>query len=236
MGDLQTKGAAIVSPERLNAWIYKVVPGGTRLQLVHEHSLTGGLTVASWEREQVDETRDTPVPGQTIGDQVIEAATEHANNVGDSCKFVVQWTRADGSPLRSMHHRAAPDGSGPNVEQLPTAASGLGALQLQAQQQLLGHIAQQQKVINGSIGVVLTAFERAMAMQQRMIETLGARLEALPPPNDDSQNEQVTLLKIRALEKFAELGPDVTRLAIAAMGRAIGADVPPQPPESNGVS
>lgn len=225
-----------MSPERLNAWIYKVVPGGTRLQLVHEHSLTGGLTVASWEREQVDETRETPVPGQTIGDQVIEAATEHANNVGDSCKFVVQWTRADGSPLRSMHHRAAPDGTGPNVEQLPTAANGnLAALQLQAQQQLLGHIAQQQKVINGSIGVVLTAFERAMAMQQRMIETLGARLEALPPPDAD-QNEQVTALKIRALEKFAELGPDVTRLAIAAVGRAMGADAPPPPPPDNGVS
>jgi hypothetical protein len=223
-----------MSPERLNAWIYKVVPGGTRLQLVHEHSLTGGLTVASWAREQVDEARENPMPGQTIGDQVIEAANEHANNVGDSCKFVVQWTSGDGAPLRSMHHRAASDGSGPNVEQLPSAA-GLGALQLQAQQQLLGHIAQQQKVINGSIGVVLTAFERAMAMQQRMIETLGARLEALPPPNDDSQNEQVTMLKIRALEKFAELGPDVTRLAIAAVGRAIGAE-PPPPPDPNGVS
>jgi hypothetical protein len=222
-----------MTADRLNAWIHKIVPGGVRLQLVFEQGLTGGVTIASWTREEVDESRETPIPGGTIGDQVIEAANEHANNVNDSCKFLLQWVHATGAPLRTMIHRAAAtDGAGGAAAVGSEMPLSLAQVFLQAQQQFLGHISQQQRVINGSIGVVLTAFERGMAMQQRMLDTIAARLDALPAPNEEV--EEVTRLKIHALEKAVELGPDVMRLAIAAAGRALGQEPPPDGP--NGVS
>jgi hypothetical protein len=226
-----------MTPERLTVWIYKIVPGGVRLQLVHEQALTQGLTIASWSKEDVEDARENPIPGNSIAEQVIDAAAEHAENLGEACRFLVQWTGAQGQPLRAMIHRAAPSElpTGGNVQQYAMQAGNVSGNQMTAQ--LLSHIAQQQKVINGSIGVILTAYERAMAMQQSMISQLGARLDALPP-TAALQSEEFSRAKIRALEKLSDVGPDIARLAVMAVQRALtgedGGDAPQ--PSSNGVS
>jgi hypothetical protein len=224
-----------MTPERLSMWLYKTVPGGVRLQLVHEQALTGGITIASWTRAEVDEARETPVPGQSIAELLIEAGEEHANNLGESCRFLIQWVGEQAQPLRTLIHRAAPT----DKQSMSDGAALAGNVTGNAMTgQLLAHIAQQQKVINGSIGVILTAYERAMTMQQQMIQQLAARLDALPPA--DVSNEHVTAVKIRAFEKLADLGPDVGRLAIAAMQRFVegdagGGSTETKPP-TNGVS
>ena len=234
-------GEKRVNADRLQLWIYKVCPGGVRLQLVHEQALTTGVIVTSWSREDVEDARANPVAGCSIAEQLIDAANEHAENLGESCRFAVQWVGAQGQPLRTMFHRAGPS---------DPASAGVHALQAgnvsgnQMTAQLLSHIAQQQKVINGSIGVILTAYERAMAMQQQMIAQLGARLDALPPAAAE-HSEEFAKAKIRALDKLSDLGPDIARLGIAAVQRALTGDAgdladppstPMHPPSNGAVS
>jgi hypothetical protein len=220
-----------MTPERLTAWIYKTVPGGTRLSLVNEQALTGGgTTITSWTREEVDEARENPVTGMSIAEQLLEAALDHADNLGEPARFLVQWLGREAQPLRSMIHRCNPT----TPAEARAAMLGTGGQDLQSQGQLLNHIAQQQKVLTGSIGVILNACERTMSMQQRIIEQMAHRLDAVPPPAAD-QNEEVTRAKIRAFEKLAELAPDVARLAIVAAQRALGGG-DETPPSTNGAS
>jgi hypothetical protein len=188
-----------MTPERFNAWIYKTCPGGTRLQLAHDQSMQSAVVVNSWEKEDVAEARDN-TPGDTIGDQLLMSAQEYADNLGESCKFTVSWMSASGHPIRAMIHRAGP------AQPINEYAANAGNVSGNATQaQLLSHIHQQQKVINGSIGAILTAYERTIAMQAGMIAQLANRIDALPPPSEESA--EVTRLKIRALEKATELAP-----------------------------
>jgi hypothetical protein len=226
-----------MNADRLTVWIYKIVPGGVRLQLVHEQALTGGITIASWSRDEVDDARENPIPGHSIAEQLNDAATEHCENLGESCRYLIQWVGAQAQPLRTMIHRVAPAEAASGVINVHAMQAGnVSGNQLTAQ--LLSHIAQQQKVINGSIGVILTAYERAMTMQQQMIQQLGARIDALPPPA--AENEEFSKAKIRALDRLSELGPDIGRLFLGAIERAItggdvGDAVPPTDRPSNGV-
>lgn len=218
-----------MNADRLNAWIYKLCPGGVRLQLVFDQALVSGTVINSWPREDVDAAREAPIPGQTIGDQLIEAAQEHADNLGESCKFSIVWAGRDGQPLRTMHHRAGP--SGGTANEYAAQAGNVTGNALTGQ--LLTHIHQQQKVLNGSIGIILTAYERTLTMQQVMIEKLASRLDAMPLPSPDTDSEAVQAAKLRALEKVVDLGPDVARLAIATVAKHLGVgsgDQPTPPP------
>jgi hypothetical protein len=200
-----------MTPDRLNVWIYKTCPGGTRLQLAHDQSLQSAVIVNSWEKEDVAEARENP-PGDSIGDQLLVSAQEYADNLGESCKFTISWMSANGHPIRAMIHRAGP--AQPVNEYAANAGNVSGNA---TQAQLLSHIHQQQKVINGSIGAILTAYERTIAMQAGMINSLAQRIDTAPQPS--VEDAEVTRLKIRALEKATELGPDVFRLFLAAASR-----------------
>lgn len=217
-----------MNAERMNLWIFKIVPGGRVLQVTHEQAMGQGLTIASWTREDVDSARDQ---SQNVGEQVLESAQDHANAVGEACRFLVQWIGDSGRPLRTLVHRCVPTERPENEHALHAdAVSGNATIG-----QLLSHIAQQQRVINGSIGAVLSAYDRAMAMQSSMMAAQAQLLAAnrmelqqflVAQQTGTPEDSEVTRLKRNALEKLIELGPDIGRMAIAALSNVIAGDAP----------
>lgn len=207
-----------MTPERLQLWIYKPVPGGRVLHLVHEQAIGQNLTVASWTREDVDEAREG---GVNQAEQLLDAAQDHADGVGEACRFLIQWCNEGATrPLRSMVHRAQPVETPTNEHALradhvsPNAMVG----------QLLNHISQQQRVINGSIGAVLAAYERALNMQQATMLAQQALIvssreqlhELAVTPVTSEADEELSRLKARALEKLLEFAPDAVSMGMKA--------------------
>ena len=198
-----------LTPDRMQIWIYKTCPGGKFLTLTHEQALGQGLTVASWTRDEVYGAKERD---EDFGSLVLDAAKDHADSVGEACRFVIAWTTDDINPrmLRSIIHRCQPTEKPDNVfADHADKVSGNATIG-----QLLSHIAGQQKVINGSIGVILQAYERAMNMQQSLCDKLARRLDALEIPAAAQEDVRVTELKIAGLTKLVEMGPDVAKLAL----------------------
>jgi hypothetical protein len=223
-----------MNSERLQLWLYKPVPGSRVLQLLHEQALGQHTTVASWSREDVDGAKEQAI---NQADQVIDAAQDHADSVGEACRFLIQWTTESGErALRTMVHRCAPTGGTENEHAAradfvsPNAMVG----------QLLNHISQQQRVINGSIGAVLAAYERALVMQQNTIQAQQTlimssheQLQELEAPATNEHEEHLTRLKTHALEKLVELGPDLFKMGAhvaANLSKGRGAAETNQPP------
>ena len=201
-----------IGPERLNLWLSKPVPGGRAVQLVHDQAVGAGLMVAMWSKEEIDEAK---AAGTTLAEHMLDAAQEHADTVGESCRFLLQWVNDQMRPIRTMVHKVLPSERPSNEHALAGDAVSLNAMV----GQLLGHIATQQKVINGSIGVVLAAYDRAMAMQTGMLEQLARRVNAEPVELSEA-DAQVQTLKAQALQKLIDLGPDVVRLGLNAIETA----------------
>lgn len=222
-----------MSAERMSKWINKAVPGGTFLVLLHEQSVGTPLCVATWTREDVEEAREQ---AQSIGADVLSAAQDHADSVGEGCRFLLQWQNETTRAIRSIVHRAVPSDREPGEHALhaefvsPNAMIG----------QLLGHISQQQRVINGSIGAVLAAYERALLMQQKTIESQGAVItaraaDAVEGELGGAESGELIALKARALEKLIELGPDVVRMAASSVAHwAANRGPDPEPGNVNG--
>jgi hypothetical protein len=224
-----------MTPDKLSQWVNKTVPGGRSLVVIHEQSVGGGLVVASWTREDVDEHRER---NTSIGAEVLDAAQDHAESVGESCRFLIQGQSDLGKAIRSIVHRAAPtdrpvsDHAAHAEFVSPNAMIG----------QLLNHISQQQRVINGSIGAVLAAYERALGMQQKTIESQQQLIASQREYDSEPPSEvetQLSALKIGALERFIEHGPDIAKQLVNAVQRIpalMGTDQKPAPVVTNGVS
>lgn len=214
-----------ISPEKLQTWVYKPCPGGTTLQLVHEQfGSNSGLVVASWTRDEVFAARDT---GINQAELIIDDAQDHADSVGEACKFLVQWISESGRSLRSIWHRVA--ATQPNANIYAANADAISPNTMIAQ--LLSHIHQQQKLVNGSMTTVCGAYERAMNMQAAMLAQMSdvvknhrRELDRLLLDGSNGANSveatELAKLKARAFEKLIELGPDVMRMAVAAFAGA----------------
>jgi len=230
--------------DRLGLWINKLVPGGATLVLLHEQALGQGLTVCSWSRTEVDAAAQT---GVDIAADVLLTAQEHADNLGEACRFQIQWQNDQGKSLRAQIHRCSPKHGTQNVyAENADAVSGNAT-----QAQLLSHIAAQQRTMNGGISVVaqsfslvMAAYDRAMTMQQKLLESQAVRLDSAPLAANDSGSEQVNALKAHALAKLIEIGPEIASMAIHAAKYAMklddndngGASDQAQHPPTNGAA
>lgn len=209
-----------MTPDRLTNWIFKVCPGGKRLQLTHEQAIGQGLVVASWGKEEVDAAREAE--DESFGRNVQDTAQDHADSVGEACRFVLAWVTDDlpARLIRSVIHRCQPTEKPDNVfADHADKVSGNATVG-----QLLSHIAAQQRVINGSISVILQAYDRALAMQSSMFDRMSKRFDQLPElmaSTRTAEDERVTQLKIVALEKLSDVAPDMMRLMISAAEHAI---------------
>lgn len=208
-----------MTPDKLQGWIYKPVPGGSTLQLTHDQAIgpSPGMVVASWSRSEVDNARECNV---NQAEQVLEEAQAHADSSGEACRFLIQWVSDVGRPLRTLIHRAAPSEPTNNVYAANADSVSTNAMVAQ----LLNHIHQQQKVLNGSMGTVLGAYDKALAMQQLIIAQQNEMLRSshreirqlTEAPALTPGDTELAAMKVRALDKLMELGPDVLRMAIAS--------------------
>lgn len=222
-----------MTPEKLSQWVNKVVPGGRTLVLAHDQAVGQPLVVATWTREDVDEAQEQ---NKSIGAQVLDAAQDHADSVGEGCRFTLQWQSDTGKTLRAIIHRAQPTERPEN----PHAAHAEFVSPNAMIGQLLSHISQQQRVINGSIGAVLSAYERALVMQQKTLESqasiiLAQRDERLSSPVVGG-DEALIALKADALRKLVEFGPEIAKMALTAFamrGSNGGADEDEEPSNDN---
>jgi hypothetical protein len=210
---------------KLTLWTQKKVPGGRVLRLVHEQMAgMSPTTVASWPREEVDQMRDEE---QSIGAAIIDAARDHADSLGESCRFQLQWIDDRDVVLRAIHHREMPTEMPDNEGAI--AAGFVSGNQLIGE--MMSHIRQQQKVVNGGFQIALAAHERALAMQAKMLEQQNNMLQALVRERNETlaKGDSVGPLveaKVNALTKLAEVAPDVLQLIIAKVADHYSAGAP----------
>lgn len=204
--------------DHLAKWCGKVCPGGELLVL--EHTPVDGsarCVVSSWTREDIAALKEQ---GTSIGVEIHEAAEAHADALSEGCRFELQWRRDSGQVVRAtIYHSDAKERA---VRPQPITSPN------DIIRELLGHIATQQRTFNGGLGATLAAFERALAMQDKILERMTQmQPEAVAEPSE--LDDTLSALKVTAFEKLIELGPDVLRVAIAAMGGGA-----PELPASNG--
>lgn len=219
MGDYKQERFA----DRLGRWLAKRAT--QRVQLVHEQALGAGLVVASWEPDDLRAEQANPVA------TILDAMQEHADATRERCSFLVQAVSGTGRPLGTLPHKLDPaeldsEGAALASEVAPNAIVG----------QLLAHIAGQQKVMNGSVAIVLTAYERALSLQQAIIDRQREHIDGAPKLAGLPEDERVTELKLAALTRLAELGPDIGRLLIAVTQERLAprsAGVAPTPIRGN---
>lgn len=204
-----------MTPERLQSWIYRPVRDSRQLVLVHEPPLGQSTTVATWSREDVEQLREV---NGSQGEEVLSCAREHIEALGekDTQKFLLQWFgERSASPLRTqvLKLRADENALSPAENMALSAASGDNTQLVQMIPFFLNHIGQSQRATIGSIGVLLAAYERTAAMQQKFNEQQQQIIERLLEATQGSASKddggEYKDAKIRALEKLVSAAPDI---------------------------
>lgn len=212
-----------MSPDRMRAWIKKRPAGGCRLMLSQDQGLGILQVIASWTREEIEDAADPSAGAQDVSVAILDVAQDHVDSVADACRFQLQWQTDTGRTLTTVTLNLAPTDK-------PRSADAGGAEPMSAHRlisELLGALNHKDRVLTTSVGVVLSAYERALKMQEATNTALLRQLvelRALTPeiPQTKPEDLEVAHLKARALEKLIELGPDVARLAIGAAAEHFG--------------
>lgn len=236
-----------LSPDRLRSWIKKRKQGATRLVLAHEQGLGVRATVACWQREDIEASEDPSRGGSDVVAEVMDAAQDHTDGVNaGKCTFLLSWQTEGERILNSMPLYLEPS------EAVATTTNASETISTQALiGQLLGHIHDQQKVINGSLGVVLGGQKGTIEILQAQITFMGqqqlatlaalAEARALPARVDltpeDLESKRLTH---EALRKLIDLGPMVGALAVRAAARYFKIDLDGEddspPSQANGAT
>jgi hypothetical protein len=216
-----------MSPDRMRAWLKKRPAGACRLVLSQDQGLGILQVIASWTREEIEDAADPSAGAQDVSVSVLDVAQDHVDSVADACRFSLQWQTDTGRTLTTVTMNISPTDK-------PRAAEAGGAEPMSAHRlisELLGALQQKDRVLTTSVGVVLSAYERALKMQEQTNTALLRQLvelRAITPVLAETKPEdlEVARLKARALEKLIELGPDVARLAIGAAAEHFGIGMP----------
>lgn len=226
-----------MTPERLQSWIYRPVTNSRTLVLVHEPMLGQSIPVATWTREEVEALREQ---SGSQGEEVLTLAREHMEASGEreTCKFVLQWYgERKAEPLRSTIIRLKPDdtlGSGGDITTTIAAdAAAMSGSILQAiVPQLLSALEKKDRLMNGSTGIILAAYERALAMQQRSNDFLQTELAAyLQLVHDQGggahEPDEFREARARAIDKLVAVLPDFLNKGVAIAAHKLGTMEPP---------
>lgn len=197
--------------DRMQLLLEKRSPRASTLALLHDQGLADKTVVQLWEVAELDAARDN---GLEPVDLVWESAQQHADDTGDVCRFRLQWQSEAGNALVGVIHSATP------TEKQRNTLAKEESTHAQIARELLVAIKDKDKVIQGSIGVLLKAYESALAMQDRTIVAQARTIEVLAANHGTGgaapENPEVVALKIRGLERLISFLPDAARLGIAA--------------------
>lgn len=223
-----------MTPEKIAEFVADKPHGATRLVLMRDQGL-GSLEVsASWSIDEVITKADRAKGGPSMVETIEDEAQHAADQLQEVCRFSLQWHNKAGHVLKSRMHRVAPK----EAKDLERAErSGMPTEPISANrivQELLHSLEQQQKVLPASIGIVLQAHERVLAIQNQMLERLAVMNERLnerlktealqlPAPRDPTELEvRAQQLKVAGLEKLVDIGPDVVSLFVQWVAERAG--------------
>jgi hypothetical protein len=212
-----------MKPEKLKSWLIARPSGAKRLQLLHDSGMGGHTAIQSWSLEEMSAMDSATDPAALI-DAIETAATDHATDSGEAQTYSLQYQASNGTALKTAKHRASPE-LGEDGKPIVAADAG-GVFNAQKMfTELLGHIERQQKTMNLSHSGALLAYEKALAMQQKLIDMLSAKLLDMPEPAPlelSADGVEVMKLKAAAIGKLIEVGPHVLALAMSALARHAG--------------
>lgn len=222
-----------MTPEKIAEFVADKPHGATRLVLMRDQGL-GSLEVsASWSIDEIVTKADRSKGGPSMVETIEEEAQHAADQLQEVCRFSLQWHNKAGHVLKSRMHRVAP-AEAKSLER--AGVSGMPSEPISANrivQELLQSLEAQQKVLPASIGIVLQAHERVLAIQNQMIERLAvmneqhqlklAELPAHAMSRDPTELEvRAQQLKVAGLEKLIDIGPDVLSLFLQWVAERAG--------------
>jgi hypothetical protein len=214
-----------MSPDRLRAWIKKRKTGAVQLVLAHEQGLGVRANVATWSREEVEHAEDPTQGASDVVAAIFDAAQDHTDGQNQGkCTFLLSWQTDGGRILSStpMYCECSDKEAKPATSDVISTQALIG--------QLLGHIHDQQKVINGSLGIVLGGQKSTIEGMQATVNMIAAenldlrrQLQQREEPRQlTAEDLESSKLKLEAMKKLVDMGPDVLKLGLAALARWIG--------------
>lgn len=166
----------------------------------------------TWPRESAESSSGA--------ENILAAAQMHCDTLDKTCMYTAQWRDADRLPLGSKLLTCQPD---EDMESLAGASlsQGLG-LSYKAQ-------ATSMALVKSMVEPIIVGFQKVIDSQSRQIDKMQIEIESLRlrlhgaalPSEPLPENEEVTRLKVKALTNLSELGPDVGRLALAAIAKVL---------------
>lgn len=216
--------------EQIRLFMYKPPSGGRTCELVADQGLGSTVVVRSWTREECEAAADPPSQATerpNLPADLEEAAQEYANQTGEPTRFLLRWLDLHDHVKKSAQHNAAPERKDGAIAGTPLSANAIIT-------ELLNALLQQSRIMPTAMQTVLQANERTLATQLKVIESLAQLEQARPlnalPAELVRTTEEVEAivktnqLKQAALQKLVDLGPDVFRLGLAAIARAMELD------------
>jgi hypothetical protein len=226
-------------------FLYRPPVQGKAVSLLADQGLGSTLVVVTYTREECEASADPGAGQPDLVEEVQQAAVDHCDATGEPTRFQLVWFNADNRQIKSSPHSAAPsekpkDGLEPGRAMHsgePVSAGRIVSELLNALERKDFALDRKDKVLNTSVGVVLLAYEKALTMQQKTIDTMAKLIEELsgeaakatrkglaaPERTAEEISAEVRTqeLKQAALGKLIELGPDLLQLGIkvAMQGR-----------------
>lgn len=217
-----------MTPDKIRAFL-KVPTGGRTVHLMVS-ALTGMQELASWERQEVEDTH-----GQTDGDvadSIIKGAQEYANGETKRQKFRIQWRGLRAKPLKSTTHWATPQSQETSDEE-PAGISDATVIR-----ELLKANGEAHKLILGALPPLHSTIQMLSARLSEAYEALDDKRvpapDAVETPRELSDEELAEVLqRTEALGKVMDKVPDILDVGIAALSKWALSD---RPSTSNGAS
>jgi hypothetical protein len=197
--------------DTLRAWLQKPKERAFELVLYYE-----GTLIETWSREAAEQSSGA--------ENVLASAQAHCDMIDKTCMFTAQWRDPDHVSLASKLVTCQPDDEVDSTGGA-TVAQGL-ALSYKAQ-------ANTQRMLQSMLDPLISGFGKVIESQNRQITTMQVEIESLrarlhgttlAAVGNAPENEEVVRLKLKALGNLAELGPDVGRLALAAITKVLKLD------------
>jgi len=220
-----------VTPDRIRMFLYRPPAQGKAVSLLADQGLGSTLVVVTYTREECEASADPGAGQPDLVEEIQQAAVDHCDATGEPTRFQLVWFNSDNRQIKSSPHSAAPSEKATDgLEPGRSMHSGEPVSAGRIVSELLGALHQKDKVLNTSFGVVLMAYEKALTMQQKTIDTLAKLVDDVSgeaakaqrkglqaperSPEEISAEVRTQELKQAALSKLIDLGPDLVQLGI----------------------
>lgn len=205
-----------MTPDRLRGWLQRWRVGAASLQL--RHDVVGDDSGAVFHRWDVEHL---PTDADELVQLVLDVAGDYADSQQEAVRVSVEYLNDEDVKTAGTIHKAKT-----REAQTWDQANAADVSQGSIISQLLRHIEVQQKVLSGSNLNAFAIVERAMNVQQKVMERQAAQIQALADQvlelrakavvageeGDEeaaAETAEESRARARAFDRFAEIVPHV---------------------------